>query len=282
MVTPAGRKTPAPTEVVSRAEGILLTVAYDGGPFSGFVPQPGQRTIAGELLRAIRTMRPDVAEVRGASRTDAGVHARGQRVAFDADGVIPPRGWVLGLAAHLPEEIAVRAASRVDPGYTPRFRSRGKRYVYSILCDPVRDPFVERVAVRVPVTLDRERLATEARAAVGTHDFAAFRGARDERDVTVRTVRRFDVLEDLADPRLLRLVVEGDGFLYHMVRILAGTLLDVGLGRVPEGAIARGIELRDRHVLGRTAPPEGLALDEVFLDDAGREAWPSPERSPFS
>src|SRR5262245_52676739 len=115
------------------SHGVLLTVAYDGQPFSGWAPQRNAPTVAGELLAAIQTMQPDVREVRGASRTDAGVHARGQRAAFDAEGAIPPRGWVLGLCSRLPASIAVRSASLVPAGYDPRRHGRGKRYVYTLL-----------------------------------------------------------------------------------------------------------------------------------------------------
>src|SRR5512140_1763232 len=112
--------------------GVLLTVAYDGRPFAGFAPQPAQRTVAGELLGALRTVDPAIREIRGASRTDAGVHARGQRVAFDSAATIPPRGWALAVTRHLPAEIAVRRAALVPEGFSPRFNNRGKRYRYLI------------------------------------------------------------------------------------------------------------------------------------------------------
>ena len=114
---------------------MLLTVAYDGRPFAGFVQQPGQRTVAGELLGALQALDPKVREIRGASRTDAGVHAHGQRVAFDAEAGIPMRGWVLGTARHLPPEIAVRRAAKVPEGFVPRFQNQGKRYRYLLLRD---------------------------------------------------------------------------------------------------------------------------------------------------
>ena len=253
---------------------MLLTVAYDGTAFSGWAPQPNARTVAGDVLAAIRTMDPDVVEIRGASRTDAGVHARGQRAAFTTTREIPSRGWVLGVQSALPDDVAIRRASVVDAAFVPRFRSTGKRYVYSLLLDPLRDPLVERWSLRVERPIERARLRDEALAALGTHDFAAFRGSSDERTDTVRTIRALDVRDDPADARLVRLVVEGDGFLYNMVRILVGTLVDVALGRLAPGAIERALASHDRRDLGRTAPAHGLCLDEVFLDDAGRDAWP--------
>ena len=258
--------------------GVLLTVAYDGGPFAGFAIQPEQRTIAGELLGALRAVDPRVRELRGASRTDAGVHARGQRVAFDTEASIPPRGWALALSRHLPQEIAVRRAAYVAEGFSPRFGNLGKRYRYSILRDPLRDPFLDGRVWRAP-GIDSEgalaRAAREAESALGTHDFAAFRSAADEREKTVRTLRSLTVTADPGDPRLVRVDVEGDAFLHNMVRILVGTLYDVARGHRPEGTIAKALGSRDRRDAGITAPAEGLCLEEVLLEDEGTEGWPS-------
>lgn len=258
--------------------GVLLTVAYDGGPFAGFVVQPGQRTVAGELLGALRALDPKIREIRGASRTDAGVHARGQRVAFDTSTTIPPRGFALGVSRHLPDEIAVRRAAIVPEGFSPRFGNRGKRYRYLVLRDPARDPFLSGRAWRAPGRLDEaaiERAAREATDAVGTHDFGAFRASADERPVTVRTVRALTVTVDPVDPRIVRFDVEGDAFLHNMVRILVGTLVDVARGHRPPGSIARALASRDRRDAGITAPAEGLYLEEVMLDDEGVDAWPA-------
>src|SRR5260221_415842 len=154
-----------------------------GGLFAGFAPQPGQRTVAGELLGAVQAVDPRVREIRGASRTDAGVHAHGQRVAFDTALDVPPRGWALAITRHLPREIAVRRAALVAPGLAPRFASPGKRYRYLGLRDPARDPFLDGRACPCGSfdgegALDRAR--REAALAVGTHDFAAFRASADE------------------------------------------------------------------------------------------------------
>jgi tRNA pseudouridine38-40 synthase len=258
--------------------GVLLTVAYDGGPFAGFATQPNQRTVAGELLGAIRAVDPAVREIRGASRTDAGVHAHGQRVAFDTAATIPSRGWALAIGRHLPAEIAVRRAAMVAEGFTPRFENRGKRYRYLILRDPVRDPFLEGRAWRAPGMFGEEPLALaqrEAALAVGTHDFAAFRSSADEREKTTRTVRRLEVSVDPGDARVVRVDVEGDAFLHNMVRILVGTLVDVARGHKAPGAIARALVSKERKEAGITAPSEGLYLMEVLLDDEGEDGWPA-------
>ena len=171
--------------------GVLLTVAYDGRPFAGFAPQLAQRTVAGELLGAIRALDPHVREIRGASRTDAGVHAHGQRVAFDSEASIPMQGWVLGATRHLPAEIAIRRAACVDAGFSPRFANIGKRYRYVFLREPVRDPFFDARAWRLASLRGEAAMARakeEAALAVGCHDFAAFRSSADRRTDTVRTL----------------------------------------------------------------------------------------------
>jgi tRNA pseudouridine38-40 synthase len=257
--------------------GVLLTVAYDGGPFAGFAIQPNQRTIAGELLGAVRALDPAVREIRGASRTDAGVHARGQRVAFDTAANLPARGWALALSRHLPQEIAVRRAAFVAEGFSPRFGNLGKRYRYTILRDLVRDPFLDGRAWRAPAIDSDEavaRAAREAESALGTHDFAAFRSAADEREKTVRTLRSFTVTVDPADPRLVRVDVEGDAFLHNMVRILVGTLYDVARGHRPLGTVAKALASLQRKDAGITAPALGLCLEQVLLEDEGTEGWP--------
>jgi tRNA pseudouridine38-40 synthase len=257
--------------------GVLLTVAYDGGPFAGFVVQPGQRTVAGELLGALQAVDPQIRQLRGASRTDARVHARGQRVAFDTAATVPPRGWALAVARHLPDEIAIRRAAFVPEGFSPRFGNLGKRYRYLILRDPVRDPFLEGRVWRAPGFVGAEaleRAQREAALAVGTHDFAAFRSSADERASTTRTLRALTVTVDPCDPRLVRVDVEGDAFLHNMVRILVGTLVDVARGHKEEGAIARALASKDRKDAGITAPGDGLYLEEVLLADEGTDVWP--------
>ena len=262
--------------MTGEARGVLLTVAYDGRLFSGFATQPGRRTVAGELLGAIQAIDPGVREIRGASRTDAGVHARGQRVAFDTAASLPPRGWVLATARHLPDEIVVRRAAVVRPGLTPRFESLGKHYRYRVLRDVVRDPFWTGRAWRVEglgaAALGRAQ--AEAALAVGTHDFAAFRSSADERTSTVRTLWRVEASEDPADARILRVDVEGDAFLHNMVRILVGTIVDVARGRLAPGAIGRALASRDRRDAGITAPPDGLCLEQVRLREEGSDGWP--------
>ena len=252
--------------------GVLLRIAYDGGRFSGWAATPGERTVQGALHEAIAAMDPGATALRGASRTDAGVHAQGQVAAFDAERDIEMRGWVLGLDAALDDDVAVRAASRVEPGFDPRKAARKKRYRYRVLLDAVRDPLWRDHAWRVGYPLDLDKMAREAKRACGTHDFRAFRSARDERIETVRTLERVDL--DRTEDRIVGIVVEGSAFMHNMVRIIAGTLVDVARGKLEEGAVSRAIASGKREDLGETAPAQGLVLEQVDLDVEEHDRWP--------
>jgi tRNA pseudouridine38-40 synthase len=258
------------------ARGVLLELAYDGQAFHGWAPQKGLRTVHDVLSAAVTELDPGAGPLRAASRTDAGVHAEGQLVAFDASLHVPPKGWALGLNQRLPDDVSVRSARVVPPGYAPRFEARGKRYRYRMLVDPLRDPAWRTRAWRLP-ELDLDAMAREARAAVGEHDFAAFRAAADQRLTTTRTLTRVEVVREPGDgPRVIAVVVEGNAFLHNMVRILVGTMADVGRRRLAPGAIERALHARDRRVAGTTAPAHGLVLErvEVNLPEGAGEPWP--------
>jgi len=259
---------------------VVLGVAYDGACFNGFVVQREQRTVARELLTAIHAFDPTVPKLRVASRTDSGVHARQQITAFDTDRVMPMRAWVLGVGRLLPPDVAIYEAQRAPLGWHPRFQAKRKRYRYLVHCARLPDPLLAHRAWRVH-GLDAisdatvERMAEELTACRGTHDFSGFSSANDEREHTVRTMfdTRVDRIEGRAD--LLALDIEGDGFLHNMVRILVGTVVDVGLGRVEPGAIGRTLASKARISAGQTAPPDGLYLESLALrEPLSGERWP--------
>lgn len=258
---------------MSERHGILLEVAYDGSAFSGWATQRDARTVEDTLRGAIAAVDPKATPPRGASRTDAGVHALGQLAAFDASVVMPARGWVLTLNQHLPDEVAVRSARPVSVDFRPRFASKKKRYRYELTLDKVRDPLLRNIAWRIGYDMDMAKLEREARAIVGTHDFAAFRAAGDEREVTTRTI--YDVSVRQVGIRV-SITIEGSAFLYNMVRILVGTLVDVARGNLEEGAIARALAGKDRALAGQTAPAHGLVLDHIDVDlpEGAGERWP--------
>ncbi len=254
--------------------GVLVQVAYEGTDFSGWAAQKDARTVEETLRGAILAIDPRAHGPRGTSRTDAGVHAEAQLAAFDATVAMPPRGWVLTLNQHLPEDVAVRAARLVPEGFSPRFASKKKSYRYELLLDKVRDPLLCKRSWRIGYDMDMARMEREAQTIVGTHDFVAFRSAGDERVDTVRTIH--SVTLSTLDTRRWSITIEGTAFLYNMVRILVGTLVDVARGHLEEGTIARAIAAKDRALAGQTAPPHGLTLASIDLEmpEGAGERWP--------
>ncbi len=256
--------------------GICLIVAYDGSDFAGYQRQPHARTVQGELERAVASMTGHPTRVRAASRTDAGVHALGQVVAFDSARAIPPLGFMRGLNRALPPEIRVQRAAACPAGYQPRFEAVAKTYRYLLQLGEAQDPLLRLRAYHLAKcgTLDLENMRAAARAMIGTHDYRAFRAADDLRENTVRTLHAIEIQEGFAgDARLLTIEVRGSAFMKNMVRILAGTLVDLGRGRIP---LARVPSLLGANAIrsqaGHTAPAHGLTLMEIEL---GR-TQPSP------
>ena len=226
---------------------------------------------------AILAVDPHASAPRGVSRTDAGVHAEGQLAAFDAALALPPRGWVLTLNRNLPEDVAVRSAQIVPVGFAPRFANKTKRYRYDLVLDKVRDPLLANRAWRIGYDMDMGLMTRESQAIVGTHDFAAFRAAADERVETVRTIESVTVERAAGSDRRWSVTVVGTAFMYNMVRILVGTLVDVARGHLPEGTIAKAIAGKDRALAGLTAPAHGLTLariDVVLPEGAGDRGPP--------
>jgi tRNA pseudouridine38-40 synthase len=264
--------------------GVRLRVAYDGSELAGWQRQPGRRTVQGELERVVSDLAGTTIEVRGASRTDAGVHAEGQVAAFDSPRELPMVGWVRALNGRLPDDIAVRSAEACPVGYKPRFDAIAKRYRYVIHLGPVRDPLVRRWTwhlgprrarpwrggrqpERPEDWLDLDAMDEAAKVLVGEHDFRAFRAAGDDRENTVRLltdvslVRRFAGRDDL-----VAIEVRGTAFLQHMVRILVGTLVEVGRERMTPADVAALLGPGgSRERAGETAPASGLVLVDVEL-----------------
>ncbi len=239
---------------------LRLLVEYDGTDFVGWQRQDNGPSIQAALEDGMRAMTGEAREVRGAGRTDAGVHALGQVAHVDTERDIPLRGFLLGLNSQLPRTIGVRAVDEVGAEFDARFSARGKLYRYSIWNAPVRSATRDRFVWHVRRPLDAGAMAAGARHLVGRHDFAAFRASDCERKTTVRTLSRVDVTRD---GDLVTIEVEGDAFLKNMVRILTGTLAEIGQGRRSADEVPALIEGRDRTRSGVTAPPQGLCLVRV-------------------
>jgi tRNA pseudouridine38-40 synthase len=240
-----------------------LTVEYDGTDFSGWQRQANGPSVQAAIEDALTDMHGGIATViRGAGRTDAGVHALGQVAHFDAPpGTrVPLHGYQRGLNAVLTRSIAILAVEEVADDFDARFSARGKLYRYSIWTAPTRAPLRDRYVWHLRRPIDAARMQAAAELLVGRHDFNAFRAADCERKTTVRTISRLAVARS---SDLVTVEVEADAFLKNMVRILVGTLCEVGWGKRQPTDVQRILDGRDRRHAGITAPPQGLALVRV-------------------
>ena len=242
---------------------ILLTVSYDGTAYVGWQYQDNGPSIQDEVEKALQKALGTFVRVTGASRTDAGVHALGQRAHFDTCSSIPPEKYPFVLNRYLPEDIRVTEARQVPEDFHARFQAVGKMYTYRIHNAPHASAILRNCTAHVPVRLDEEAMRRCALPLIGTHDFSAFAASGGQAKTTVRTIDFFSV--DRAGEEVT-VRVHGNGFLYNMVRIIAGTLIDVGHGKLDPGCVARAIESKNRLDLGVTAPACGLELTRVEYD----------------
>ena len=246
---------------------IKLTIEYDGTAYAGWQRQENALAVQQVIEEALTKLTRARVVIAGASRTDAGVHALGQTAHFDTESRIPPDKYAFALNTMLPADIRIRKSEAVSEAFHARFSNKGKRYRYLIYQSPHAGALNRNTHAHVIYPLDDDKMRRELTALIGTHDFAAFAASGSVVKDTVRTIysaslaRRGDELE---------LLVEGSGFLYNMVRIIAGTLISVGAGRLEEGAFARAIQSGNRLDLGVTAPAHGLTLMEVYYRE--REA----------
>ncbi len=243
---------------------ILLTLRYDGTAYHGWQVQPNGVTVQQVLQDAVEKVTGLRSGITGWSRTDAGVHADMFCCTFDTD--TPLRGDKLcsALNFHLPRDVSVYDAREVEEEFHPRYHARGKRYIYRIWNGTQRHPMYEKYAIWLKKPLDVDALNAVVQDYVGTHDFAAFCGAgSDVQGTTERTIHSCTVTRQ---GDLVQFTVEGDGFLYNMVRIMVGTLLEIAAGRLPADSIPAIIAGGDRAAAGPTAPAHGLCLEQVFYD----------------
>jgi tRNA pseudouridine38-40 synthase len=241
---------------------IKLTIEYDGTDFSGWQRQDGRRTVQGTLEQAVKDLLGETVEIRGAGRTDAGVHADGQVASLTlASPRIPEAGLLRGLNTILPADVAVIDVAEVDPAFDARFSARGKVYRYRIWNHFVRSPRHARSSWHCRRPLDLAAMRQAAAMLCGEHDFRGFRASDCDRRNTVRVIRRFDLTRQGA---IVDLEVEATAFLKNMVRILVGTLADVGRGKLDLDQVARALEAGDRAAGGVTAPACGLSLARVI------------------
>lgn len=236
---------------------IKLTVAYDGTDYCGWQIQKNGITVEEVLNRALSRLTGEEITVVGASRTDAGVHARGNVAVFDTDTRIPAERIVYAVNALLPEDVVVVRSEEVPAGWHPRKCVSVKTYEYRILNKEFPDPVRRRDTYFVSFSLDIERMRRAAEYLKGEHDFKSFCSAQTAVETTVRTIYDLDIKKE---GEIITIRVRGNGFLYNMVRIIAGTLAGVGRGYFEPEDMERMLEAKDRTKAGVTAPPQGLIL----------------------
>ncbi len=239
---------------------VKLTVAYDGTNYCGWQVQPNGNTIEAELNRHLSDLLGEEIRVTGASRTDAGVHAMGNVAVFDTDARIPAEKISYAMNTRLPADIRIQRSEEVAPDFHPRFCNTRKTYAYRIWNNRFANPCVRLYSLFYYWKLDEARMQQAADYLIGTHDFTSFCTARPEVPDRVRTIYSLDV-ERQGDMITIR--VTGSGFLYNMVRIIAGTLLRVGSGQMDPEEIPKILEAKDRSRAGETARPEGLTLVQI-------------------
>lgn len=240
-----------------------LTIAYDGTLFHGWQLQPSRRTVQGVLEEALLRLTGEERRVAASGRTDAGVHADGQVVAFDLDREWEPRRLQLAINSVTAGDVAVRSVEIVDDAFDPRRWASRRRYVYRIWNASWESPFLRRYTWKISAALDVAAMAAAAAHLAGEHDFTSFRAAGCDAETAVRRVFRSEIERDA---ECVVYTIEATAFLRHMVRNVVGTLAEVGLGRRPAEGVPALLAARDRTQAAPTAPARGLSLVEVRYD----------------
>ena len=243
---------------------IKLLIQFDGAAFHGFQQQPNGDTVEAQLKQALQRLLGEACTVYGCSRTDAGVHANEFCCNFKTASDRDCDKLLLGLNAVLPPQIAVLSCEEALPSFHAQYDCLGKEYVYRIWNGKTRNPFMLDRALFYPFELDEAFLNAQAQAFVGTHDFSAFCASGAGTKTSVRTVWRCGVARN---GDVVTFTVCGNGFLYNMVRIMVGTLLDVQRGKLEADSIPSILLSKDRELAGVTAPAEGLYLNRVYYEE---------------
>ncbi|MHB9036049.1 MAG: tRNA pseudouridine(38-40) synthase TruA [Armatimonadota bacterium] len=239
---------------------VKVVVEYDGTDYHGFQYQPGVPTIQGELERVLGKIVKEKVTVYGSGRTDAGVHAAGQVINFRSCGSIPTDRICVAMNALLPQGIAAVCATEADDDFHARYSAKSRLYRYDILNRDVRSALVGRFSWHINRPLDIDAMNEAAGCLLGVHDFSAFWCAKGDDHCPVRNMMSIGV-ERANEHVIVRM--RANAFLRSMVRVIVGTLIEVGLGKLPGCAVCEILEARDRKAAGKTAPPQGLSLMEV-------------------
>lgn len=240
---------------------LLFTIRYQGTNYHGFQVQKNALTVAEVLQNALHSVTGIHEDIKGCSRTDSGVHSNQFCVSMKTTCTIPCKNFIKALNIHLPYDIAVTDCVEVPIDFHARYSCKGKRYIYKIHDNIIRDPFLHNLVLEWRYPLNEHFLSDQCVDFVGTHDFSAFCAANGSVVDKVRTITNCTIQRN---DNLIVFSVEGDGFLYNMVRIMVGTLLELSAGSIPAGTIPAILELKKRDRAGITVAPQGLYLDKVF------------------
>lgn len=250
-------------------KNVLLIIQYDGTFFSGWQKQPGRRTVQGEIEKVLTKLCCQTIEINGTSRTDTGVHAYGQAATFKGDYAIPVENIKKAANNLLPEDIYILSAEEVDDDFHARFSSKGKTYEYKILYTKEKDIFSRNYYYNICKELDIASMKKACGYFIGSHDFRAFMSSGSNITDTVREIYdlNISVKKKTASKEEIIIKVTGNGFLYNMVRIITGTLVEVGLKKIEPEEIMDIIESKNRNMAGHIAPAGGLYLKEIYFSD---------------
>ena len=242
-------------------KNIKLIIEYDGTNYYGWQKQNDKVTIQGTLEEAVRNLTKEENEVIGCSRTDSGVHARGFVASFKTESTVPPHKFREAINYRLPDDIVVLSSEEVSEDFHPRYLAKGKTYEYTIYNNLVPTALNRAFSYHYKYPLDIESMKEACNFFKGTHDFKAFRSEGSSVKTTVRTIYDLNIK---TEGDFIKISVSGDGFLYNMVRIIVGTLINVGRGKTDATDIINIINKKDRTLAGDCVPPNGLILKEVY------------------
>ena len=238
---------------------LMIKIQYNGSNYCGWQKQPDSLGIQGTIEKAIYEITNEEVKITGSGRTDAGVHALGQVANFKIKSDIPAHRIPNALNAKLPKDISIVSCNEVDEEFHSRYSAKGKRYRYLIYNNPYRNPIYKDISYHVRYELDFYKMCEEAKYLLGTHDFKGFMSSGSSVVDTVRTIYDIDITKN---EDLITIEVEGNGFLYNMVRIIVGTLVDIGRGKIKDN-LSEIINSKSRSKTGHTAPAHGLFLKKV-------------------
>ncbi|MTI66237.1 MAG: tRNA pseudouridine(38-40) synthase TruA [Firmicutes bacterium] len=245
-------------------KNIKLVIEYDGTNYYGWQVQPRLKTIQGEIKSAIRKITKEDVRLFGSGRTDKGVHANGQVANFKTFSTIPGHKFKHALNTVLPMDIVIKDSEEVDESFHSRFSATGKKYKYILCNKKTRSALLRNYTYHVSYDLDIKNMEKAASYFIGTHDFYGFKASGSAIKDTVRTIYSLDIEKR---NELIEFNIEGNGFLYNMVRIIVGTIIKVGNNNISPESIQSIIKSKDRKRAGDTAPSQGLYLEKVYYDN---------------